>query len=435
MERVRDDGMWSLFCPDICPGLSDVYGDEYKQLYLKYEADGKYIHRMKAQDIWKEVCISQKETGTPYICFKDNVNKKNNQMNVGVIKSSNLCSEIMEYSDDKETAVCNLASIVLPTFIENGKFNFDKLIHVVKIVCKNLNKTIDCTYYPVIDCERSNKRHRPIGIGVSGLADCYAILNYPFNSPDPKELNRSIFETMYYAALTMSMELSKKYGPYDSFDGSPASKGILQFDMWDINPKDTSKMDYDWDSLKNDIKKYGMRNSLLIALMPTASTSQIMGVSECFEPLTSNVFSRKTLSGEFIIVNKYLVKTLVELNLWNKEIKNKIILNDGSIQNIQEIPTNVKNIFKTSYEIGSKAIIDQMAERGPYVDQSASMNLFMFEPEINQISNAHFYSWKKGIKTGCYYCRTKQVAKSGKFNQEAQQIKKENITEQMECLS
>lgn len=423
MKRVKEDGDWCLFCPDKTPGLSDVYGEEYEQLYIKYEQEGKEIKKMKAQDIWKEICVSQKETGTPYICFKDAVNHKSNQKNIGVIKSSNLCAEVMLYSDDRETAVCNLASIALPSYIEDNKFNFDKLYKIARVVCKNLNKVIDRTFYPVIECERSNKRHRPIGIGVSGLADCYAMLNLPFNSEDAKLLNRQIFETIYYGAMEMSMELSKKYGPYDTFENSPAYNGDLQFDLWNITPN--NGMNYDWDLLKHDIQGHGLRNSVVVALMPTASTSQIMGVSECFEPITTNIFTRRTLSGEFIVINKHLINKLIKLKLWNKTIKNKIIENNGSVQDIDEIPDDIKEVFKTAYEIGAKPIIDQMADRGPYVDQSASMNLFMFEPEINQISNAHFYSWKKGLKTGQYYCRTAQVAKSSKFSQEAKKIGEE----------
>lgn len=426
MKRVKEDGDWCLFCPDKTPGLSDVYGEEYEKLYLRYEEEGLYMKKMKAQEIWKEVCVSNKETGTPYICFKDSVNKKSNQKNIGVIKSSNLCAEVMLYSDDKETAVCNLASIALPSYVDNKTFNFEKLYKSARVVCKNLNKVIDRTFYPVEECERSNKRHRPIGIGVSGLADCYMMLDMPFDSEDARLLNRQIFETIYYGAIEMSMELAKKYGEYDTFENSPAYNGDLQFDLWNVTPD--NGMQYDWDLLKHDIQGHGLRNSVVVALMPTASTSQIMGVSECFEPLTTNIYSRRTLSGEFIIINKFLIEKLIDMGLWSKSMKNRIIESNGSVQGIDEIPREIREVYKTAYEIGSKAIIDQMADRGPYVDQSASMNLFMFEPEINQISNAYFYSWKKGLKTGQYYCRTAQVAKSSKFSQEAKKLSEE-------CLS
>tara|TARA_Y100000389_G_scaffold205100_1_gene263158 strand:- start:2601 stop:5873 length:3273 start_codon:yes stop_codon:yes gene_type:complete len=411
MERVEKDEMWSLFCPDTYPELSELYGEEYKKRYVELENDNKYVKQIKAQDLWKEICISQKETGTPYICYKDACNIKSNQNNIGTIKSSNLCSEIIEYSDKDETAVCNLASIGLPMFIEDGKFNFKKLHKIAQILTKNLNKIIDRGFYPIIEAKRSNERHRPIGIGVQGLADVFAIMKYSFDSNEAKELNKQIFETIYHGALSMSCDLALKYGTYSTYKGSPISRDILQYDMWKIEPSEL----WDWKDLKEKIKKNGIRNSLLISLMPTASTSQILGFNECFEPFTSNIYNRRTLAGEFFIVNKYLIKELIELGIWNKDIKNKIIHESGSIQNIDEIPDSIKTIYKTAFELHPRSIIDQAIQRGPYICQSQSMNLFIEEPDITRISNIHFYTWKNGLKTGLYYLRTKPKAKMQQF--------------------
>ena len=429
MERVHDDREWSLFCPDKCPGLSDVYGDQYKELYEKYEKEGLYEKQIKAQDIWKEICIAQKETGTPYICFKDACNKKSNQQNVGTIKSSNLCAEIIEYSNKDETAVCNLASIALPSYIKDGRYDYESLHEATKIVTKNLNKVIDKTFYPTEETKNSNKRHRPIGIGVQGLADVYAILGHSFDSEEARYINREIFETIYHAALEMSNELSEKYGPYDSYEGSPISKGILQFHMWEVEPTPL----WNWDTLIDKIKKSGVRNSLLVALMPTASTSQILGFNECFEPFTNNIYNRRTLAGEFFVINKYLIKHLIDLNIWNKDLKNKIIENKGSVQGIDEIPENLQKLFKTAFEIHPKAIIEQAADRGAYVCQSQSMNIFLDDPEISKISNMHFYSWKKGLKTGIYYLRTRPVARVQAFTLESKNYKKDKDIKKISC--
>lgn len=414
MKRVQDNAAWSLMCPDMCPGLSDVYGDDFDRLYEQYETEGRFVKQVRAQDLWFQILQSQIETGTPYMLYKDHINKKNNQSNLGTIKSSNLCVEIMEYSSPDETAVCNLASICLPTYVDvaSKTFDFDKLHEITKMVVKNLNKVIDVNFYPTEKAERSNKRHRPIGIGIQGLADTFAILKMAFESDDARQLNTRIFETMYHGALEASMELASKYGAYDTFVGSPASNGTLQFDMWGV---ESSWGKYDWDALKRDIQAKGLRNSLLIAPMPTASTSQIMGYNECFEPFTSSMYKRKTLAGEFILVNKYLVQDLVALGLWNNDIKNKIVISEGSIQSIQEIPQNVRELYKTVWEIKMRSIIDMAADRGAYIDQSQSMNLFVENPEFKKLSSMHFYAWQKGLKTGMYYLRSKAKAKTQQF--------------------
>jgi ribonucleoside-diphosphate reductase alpha subunit len=433
MEKVKNDEEWCLFCPNKCPGLSDVYDEDYKKLYEKYCSEKRYEKKIKAQDLWKNICIAQKETGTPYICYKDSCNRKSNQKNLGAIKSSNLCAEIIEYSDSNETAVCNLASIALPMYVENGEYNYEKLYKISKIVTKNLNKVIDKTFYPLKETEVSNKRHRPIGIGVQGLADVYALMNISFDSDEAKEINKKIFETIYYGALTMSMELSEKYGSYDSYNESPISKGLLQFDLWNVVP---SSGLWSWEELKEKIKKNGVRNSLLLALMPTASTSQILGFNECFEPFTNNIYNRRTLAGEFFIINKYLINKLIELKIWNKDIKNKIIENKGSVQDINEIPEDIRKIFKTAYELHPKAIIDQSADRGAYICQSQSMNIFLDDPDITKLSNMHFYSWKKGLKTGIYYLRTRPKARVQSFSLEGKKYTKNNKeNEETECLS
>lgn len=427
MEKVKNDEEWCLFCPDKCKGLSDVYGIDYVNLYNKYEAENKYEKKIKAQDLWKAICIAQKETGTPYICFKDSCNSKSNQKNLGTIKSSNLCAEIIEYSDKDETAVCNLASIALPMYIKDGKYDYEKLSNTAMILTKNLNKVIDKTFYPTKETEISNKKHRPIGIGVQGLADVFAILNIPFDSDEAKEINKKIFETIYYGALTMSVDLAEKYGTYSSYDKSPISYNILQFDMWNVEPSTL----WDWKKLKERISLYGVRNSLLIALMPTASTSQILGFNECFEPFTTNIYNRRTLAGEFFVINKYLINKLIELKLWNKEMKNKLIENKGSVQNIESIPEDIRKVFKTAYEIHPKTIIEQASDRGAYICQSQSMNIFLEDPDITKLSNMHFYSWKKGLKTGIYYLRTRPVARVQAFSQEAKKYEREDT----ECLS
>lgn len=412
MERVMNDGMWSLMCPNACPGLSDVYGDKFNELYSYYENNNMFVKQVRAQDIWLKIIESQIETGLPYIGYKDHVNEKTNQKNIGVIKSSNLCMEICEVSKPNEIAVCNLASICLPSFIDsNNSFDFEKLHEITKIVTKNLNKVIDINFYPVGKAETSNTLHRPIGIGVQGLADVFIIMKFPFDSVEAKMLNIQIFETLYHAALEASWELSCKYGPYSSFHGSPLSHGEFQFDMWKVTPSER----YDWNDLRKRIIASGVRNSLLISPMPTASTSQIMGFTECFEPITSNIYKRKTLAGEFILVNKYLVHDLTKLGLWTTDIKNKIVINDGSIQNLTEIPDEIKCLYKTVWEIKQKVIIDMAADRAPFICQSQSMNLFMESPVYTKLSSMHFYTWKKGLKTGIYYLRSKPKARTQQF--------------------
>jgi ribonucleoside-diphosphate reductase alpha chain len=407
MKRVEADQDWSLMCPNECPDLSDSVGDAFEKLYTKYEKEGKVRKTIKAREIMMKIMESLSETGVPYILFKDAANLKSNQQNIGVIKSSNLCTEILEVSTPEETAVCNLASICLPKFIieKKGKkyFDFDKLIEVVKVSTRNLNFVIDKNFYPTEKTKRSNMRHRPIGIGVQGLADVFYALGYAYDSQEAKDLNKEIFEAMYFGACTSSMELAKENGAYETFQGSPASQGKLQFDLWGVAPSDK----YDWSSLKEEIKKHGMRNSLLIAPMPTASTSQIFGNTEAFEPVTSNIYKRQTLAGEFIVVNKYLVRDLQKLNLWNGVIRDKIISENGSVQNIPEIPSNVKEVYKTVWEMSQKVIIDLAADRGPFICQSQSMNLYFAKPNFGAMNSALFYGWKKGLKTGSYYTRSR----------------------------
>lgn len=414
MEKVKAKEDWCLFCPHDCPGLADVCGEDYVRLYQKYESEGKYKKKVPAQQIWTSICVAQIETGTPYILFKDSSNMKSNQQNVGTIKSSNLCCEILEYSDKDETAVCNLASICLPCYIENGVFNHEKLHKVVQVITKNLNKVIDRSFYPTDKAKKSNMRHRPIGLGVQGLADVYSILKIPFDSEQAKKINIEIFETIYNAALVASCKLAKQHGVYDTFQGSPLSKGMFQFDLWkDGNDKLSSR--YNWNNLRNEIIKHGVRNSLLVAPMPTASTSQIMGNNEAFEPYTSNIYLRRTLAGEFTVTNKHLMKDLIERGLWNTQLKDKIIYHDGSIQKIDEIPQEVKDLYKTSWEMSQKTLIDQAADRGVFICQTQSMNLFVPNPSIKILSSMHFYSWSKGLKTGIYYLRTKPAAEPIKF--------------------
>jgi ribonucleoside-diphosphate reductase alpha chain len=422
MERVKSNAKWSLFCPHECPGLSDVYGDKFVELYEKYEADGKARKIVNARDLWFKILDAQMETGTPYILFKDAANKKSNQQNLGTIKSSNLCTEILEYSDDKETAVCNLASIGLPSFInaESKEFDYDKLHQVTKVVTNNLNRVIDINFYPTEKTRTSNFKHRPIGIGVQGLADTFVLLDIPFHSDAAKEVNRLIFETIYHAALEKSNEIAKELGEsYSSFEGSPASKGILQYDLW---CKEPTPGRYDWSTLKQSIITYGLRNSLLIAPMPTASTSQILGFNECFEPFTSNLYSRRTLAGEFVVVNKYLMKELIQLGLWNEQIKNNIISNKGSVQQLTILPEHIRNKYKIVWEIPMKHIIDMSADRGAFICQSQSLNLWVEDPTYNTLTSMHFYSWKQGLKTGIYYLRRKAKHQAQQFTIEPEQI-------------
>jgi ribonucleoside-diphosphate reductase alpha chain len=429
MERVKADGQWTLMCPDECPGLAEVYGDEFVALYTKYESEGRGRNTMKARQLWFQMLDAQMETGTPYILYKDACNKKSNQKNLGTIKSSNLCSEIVQYSDDNESAVCNLASIALPSFLDSGKFDFEKLHQVARVVTYNLNRVIDVNYYPTEKTRRSNVRHRPIGIGIQGLADVFMILGLPFASEEARELNRHIFETIYHAAVEESCFLARTEGAYETFIGSPASQGLLQFDLWSVDPGQTR---YDWSKLKSDVMMYGLRNSLLLAPMPTASTSQILGFNECIEPITSNIYSRRTLAGEFILANKYLMKDLLDLNLWNDKIKNNIIANHGSIQQIDVIPLEIKEKYKTVWEIPMRALIDMAADRGAYVCQSQSLNLWLEDPNYNSLTSMHFYSWSKGLKTGIYYLRRRGRHQAQQFTIEPERGNGEGVEEEQE---
>jgi ribonucleoside-diphosphate reductase alpha chain len=425
MERVKNNAKWSLFCPHECPGLADLYGDKFVELYEKYEADGKARKVVNARDLWFKILDAQMETGTPYILYKDAANRKSNQKNLGTIKSSNLCTEILQYSDDKETAVCNLASIGLPSFVnaETKQFDYEKLHQVTKVVTNNLNRVIDINFYPTEKTKVSNFKHRPIGIGVQGLADTFVLLDIPFHSDAAKEVNRLIFETIYHAALEKSNELSISDGSYSSFEGSPASKGILQYDMWSKEP---TLGRYDWHALKQSIIKYGLRNSLLVAPMPTASTSQILGFNECFEPFTSNLYSRRTLAGEFVVVNKYLMKELIQLGFWNEQIKNNIIANKGSVQQLTILPEHIRNKYKIVWEIPMKHVIDMSADRGAFICQSQSLNLWVEDPTYNTLTSMHFYSWKQGLKTGIYYLRRKAKHQAQQFTIEPEQAQGKN---------
>ena len=467
MKRMKTDGQWTLMCPDECPGLSDVYGDEFETLYEKYESEGKGRITLKARDLWFQILDAQMETGTPYLVYKDAANKKSNQKNIGTIKSSNLCSEIIEYSDDKESAVCNLASIAVPAFIEesDGKkvYNYKKLHEIAKVVTYNLNTIIDVNFYPTDKTKRSNMRHRPIGIGIQGLADVFIQMGLPFESEESRKINKLIFETIYHAALEQSNEIAierynvvkqKRYdqvvlnttvynlfndfeknkwrdmderkttvGSYSTFEGSPASEGIFQFDMWNVEPSDM----YDWNALKESVKTYGIRNSLLLAPMPTASTSQILGYNECIEPITSNIYNRRTIAGEFILANKYLMNDLIELDMWNEKIKNNIIANNGSIQHIEFIPDNIKEKYKTVWEIPMKTLIDMAADRGAYICQSQSLNLWLEEPNYSNLTSMHFYSWSKGLKTGIYYLRRRARHQAQQFTIEPEKVEKNTL--------
>jgi ribonucleoside-diphosphate reductase alpha subunit len=405
MEQVEKDADWHLMCPHECPGLPDVYGEAFNELYRTYVAQGRFKKTVKARTIWDAMLKSQIETGTPYMCYKDAANKKSNQKNIGVIKSSNLCTEVFQVSKPDETAVCNLASLCLPTFVKDGEFDFTKLADVTRIVTRNLNRVIDKNYYPTEAGRKSNMRHRPIGIGVQGLADVFQMLGLSFDEPRARVLNRHIFETIYYAALFESCVLAKEEGPYETYEGSPASKGILQFDMWGVQSVPM------FDVLKESIKQHGLRNSLLVAPMPTASTAQIMGNNEAFEPYTTNIYLRRTLAGEFVMVNKHLVRDLQKLDMWNPTIKNEIIRAGGSVQALDGIPKTLKSIYRTIWEIPQKSILDMSADRGAYIDQSQSLNIFMENPSVAKLSSMHFYGWKKGLKTGMYYLRTRAKAK------------------------
>ncbi len=416
MKRVEENGEWSLFCPNEAPGLQECFGEAFEKLYTQYEAEGRARKTIKAQELWFAIIDAQIETGTPYLLYKDAANSKSNQQNLGTIKSSNLCTEIIEYTSPDEIAVCNLASIALPRFVINGKFDHQKLYEVTYEATKNLNKIIDNNYYPVVEARNSNLRHRPIGLGVQGLADVFILLRLPFESDLAKMLNKNIFETIYFAAMTASKDIAKKEGAYETFKGSPLSKGIFQFDMWNVQPSDR----WDWKTLRNEVKETGVRNSLLVAPMPTASTSQILGNNECFEPYTSNIYTRRVLSGEFIIVNKHLLKDLVQLGLWNNGMKNKIIAANGSIQHIDEIPADIKELYKTVWEIKQRNLIDMAADRGAFICQSQSLNLFVDNATASKLTSMHFHAWKKGLKTGMYYLRTQAATQAVQFTVEKQ---------------
>ena len=412
MKRVETNGTWTLMCPNECPGLSDVHSEEFEALYTKYELEGKGRKTIKAQDLWFKILESQIETGTPYMLYKDAANSKSNQKNLGTIKSSNLCTEIIEFTSPDEVAVCNLASIALPKFVtEEGVFDHDKLFEVTYQATVNLNRIIDGNYYPVKEAENSNLRHRPIGLGVQGLADAFILMRFPFESDDAKDLNKAIFETIYYAAMTASKDLAKVEGAYSTFAGSPTSKGIFQFDMWNVTPSSR----WEWDLLRSEVMEHGVRNSLLVAPMPTASTAQILGNNECFEPYTSNIYTRRVLSGEFIVVNKHLLKDLVKEGLWNKDMRSKLMISNGSVQNITEIPSQLKELYKTAWEISQKTILELAADRGAYICQSQSLNIFMENASFGKLTSMHFYGWKQGLKTGMYYLRTKAATDAIKF--------------------
>ena len=459
MERIKENGKWSLFCPHECPGLSDVYGDEFKQLYKQYESEGRFRKTVLARDLWFQILDAQMETGTPYLLYKDAANKKSNQKNLGTIKSSNLCSEIIQYSDDKETAVCNLASIALPAFVNEStkQFDFAKLLEVTKVITNNLNIVIDINFYPTEKTRVSNFKHRPIGIGVQGLADAFILMDIAYHSDEAKQINKEIFETIYYGALTKSNEIAierktninsnntivftedeltklplELKGAYSSFVGSPASQGLLQFDMWHNFTGHSLKLGYDWTALKTSIINNGLRNSLLVAPMPTASTSQILGYNECFEPITSNIYSRRTMAGEFVLPNKYLMKDLIKMGFWNEEIKNNIIANKGSVQQLSFLPEHIRNKYKIVWEIPMKHLIDMAADRGVYICQSQSMNLWMEDPVYNKLTSMHFYSWEKGLKTGIYYLRRKAKHQAQQFTIEPE-IKKTNSQDDEIC--
>lgn len=414
MKRVEQGGDWTLMCPNECPGLCDVHSEAFEEMYTSYEAQGKGRKTVKARELWDKIVESQIETGTPYMLYKDAANRKSNQKNLGTIRSSNLCTEILEYTSPDEIAVCNLASLSLPMFIEKGEFNHKKLFDVTKHVTKNLNKVIDRNYYPVQEAENSNMRHRPVGLGVQGLADAFIMLRLPFASDEAKKLNQEIFETIYFAAVTASMELAKVEGPYSSYQGSPISEGLFQYNLWGLKDEDLSGR-WNWEKLRKDVMKHGVRNSLLVAPMPTASTSQILGNNEAFEPYTSNIYTRRVLSGEFIVVNKHLLEDLVNLGLWNDDMKNELMYHNGSVQNIDGIPQELKELYKTVWELSMKDIIDMSRHRGYFIDQSQSLNLFLEDATMQKLTSMHFYAWKSGLKTGMYYLRTKSARDAIKF--------------------
>jgi len=428
MRRVQEDAMWTLMCPNECPGLVDCHGDEFEKLYTKYEKEGKGRKSIKAQALWWQIIDAQVETGTPFILYKDHCNNKSNQKNLGTIKCSNLCTEIVEYTAPDEIAVCNLASISLPKFVDqelDNKFDLPKLKEIVMVMTKNLNKVIERNYYPVPEAAKSNFRHRPIGLGVQGLADVFQLIGIPFDSPEARQLNKDIFETIYYGACTASCELAEIHGPYETYAGSPASEGILQFDMWGVEP---SKR-WDWDMLKEKIAQFGLRNSLLVAPMPTASTAQILGNNESTEPFTSNIYNRRVLAGEFPVVNKHLLRELTSRGLWTQAVRNRIIADRGSIQNVAEIPQSIRDIYRTVWEIPQRSIIDMAADRGPFIDQSQSMNVHIAEPNTSKLTSMHFYAWKKGLKTGMYYLRTRPKADAIQFTVDQEQLKAEKKKE------
>ena len=433
MKRVEANEDWSLFSPDEAKNLHETYGEEFEKLYEKYEKEGKARKTVKAQDLWFEILEAQIETGNPYILYKDAANKKSNQKNLGTIKSSNLCTEIIEYTAPDEVAVCNLASIALNKFVKDDlTYDHQKLYEITKVITKNLNKVIDVNYYPVEEARNSNMRHRPIGIGVQGLADTFILMRHAFDSPEAKQLNAEIFETIYFAAMESSMEIAQKEGPYKTYEGSPVSKGIFQFDMWGVVP---SSKRWDWTKLKREVKKHGVRNSLLLAPMPTASTSQILGNNECFEPYTSNIYTRRVLSGEFIVVNKHLLKDLIKLKLWDENMKDTLMAANGSIQDIKEIPDDIKLLYRTVWEVSQKSIIDMAADRGAYICQSQSMNIHMQDANFGKLTSMHFHAWKKGLKTGLYYLRTKAAADAIKFTivKDEKAIDKEQEQAAMQC--
>jgi ribonucleoside-diphosphate reductase alpha subunit len=419
MKRVENDGQWTLMCPNECPGLSDVWGEEFERLYEHYESTGRGRRTVRAQALWSAIIDSQTETGTPYMLFKDAVNRLSNQKNLGTIKSSNLCTEICEYTSKDEVAVCNLASVALPRFVVNReRFDFERLFEVVKVMTKNLNKIIDVNFYPLEECRRSNMRHRPIGLGVQGLADALLLLRYPYESEQASRLNKDIFETIYFAALTCSCELAELHGPYETYEGSPISQGLLHFDMKGVQPSSR----WNWDELRGRISRFGVRNSLLVAPMPTASTSQILGNNESFEPYTSNIYTRRVLAGEFVCLNPHLVTDLIELGLWTHEIKNKIIANNGSVQSLTDLPKSIKNLYKTVWEIPQKTLIDMAVGRAPFIDQSQSLNVYLADPSYGKLTSLHFYTWKKGLKTGMYYMRSRPAAEAIKFTVDVERL-------------
>lgn len=431
MKRVEANQEWSLFCPNEAPGLNTSWGEAFENLYCSYEREGRARKVIKAQELWFKIMEAQIETGSPYMVYKDACNRKSNQQNLGTIQSSNLCTEIIEYTAPDEVAVCNLASLALPRFVKNEGFDHQKLFEVTQVVTRNLNKIIDVNFYPVPEAENSNLRHRPIGIGVQGLADVFLMLRLPFESKEARQLNLEIFETIYFAAVTASKDLAKIQGVYSSYEGSPLSKGIFQYDMWNHIPGTR----WDWKKLKEEVAKYGIRNSLLLAPMPTASTSQILGNNECFEPYTSNIYSRRVLSGEFIVVNKHLLKDLIKIGLWNDDLKNKIIAANGSIQDIEEIPDLLKSLYKTAWEIKQKSLIDMAADRGAFICQAQSLNLFLQNPSFAKLTSMHFYGWKSGLKTGMYYLRTKSAVDAIKFTIEAAKPAAVcNLSNQEDCL-